>query len=180
MSHNNFLISSHFLLAQPHNMLGVDGLLVRVPTAEGLWEAQHFTASRDFKGAGGRFDIIVEYDRGHVANKENSFTVRGNFDGVTGPLDIEWAVKYWPELAHLVKWHLSSDGVPLYYIENTLYLAANGKYEHARKIAMWLDAPEELLRGEGCYLEVSLRERLPALKEQFREELAATGLLLHP
>lgn len=176
----NIFMKTHLRhLAVPHTMLGVEGLLVRIPAKDGLWDVQQFTASRDFKGEGGRFDITVEYDRGHTSNKSNGFGMRRSFDGISGPLDIELAVKYWPELAHLIKWHLSSEGVPMYYIENTLYLAANGKFEQARQSCHWLDAPQELLEGAGCYIEVALRDRLPAMKLQFREDLAATGLLLN-
>lgn len=38
----------------------------------------------------------------------------------------EFAQAY-PELAHLVKWHLCSSDGPMYYIENTLYHASNSK-----------------------------------------------------
>lgn len=179
MSHFYFLEDRYALLAQPHNMCGVEGLLVRTPALNGLWEEQSFHASRDFKGQGGKFDIVVEYTRGHKANTSNHFSMRLNFDGVTGPLGIEMAVKHWPELAHLVKWHLSSEGVPMYYFENTLYQGALGQPELARRCAHWPDAPDQILLGAPVKLEAALAARLPALQEEFFTDLAATGLLLN-
>jgi hypothetical protein len=164
----------------PHTLLGIEGVLVQVEGENGLWKDQLFVAYRDFKGQGGRFEICISYDKGAAANTSNYFAITRDFDGVTGPLGEEQAREFWPEIAHLVKWHLCEDGVPLHYIANTLYHAGEGNFALARSSANWDDAPEELLKGEGCYLEVALRERLPALQTQFREELAATGLKLKP
>lgn len=33
--------------------------------------------------------------------------------------------KHFPEFAHLIKWHLCGEFEPMYYLENTLYLASN-------------------------------------------------------
>lgn len=177
---NYFLKSQHFLLAQPHVLCGVSGKLVRTPGINGLWELQQFTAEREFKGQGGVFSICITYERGHASNTSNTFAMTRHFDGCTGPLETKDAEKFWPELAHLVQWHLSSDGVPMYYIENTLYHAEQKNFALARGACLWPDAPEALLDGESCYLEVALRERLTALQQQFRDDLAATGLILHP
>jgi len=177
---NYWMKSSDISKAKPHTLCGIPGHLIQVAGADGLWERQEFFASREFKKEGGRFDICIAYERGHPSNKANHFSMRYNFDGVSGPLGIEEAVKFWPEIAHLVKWHLCADGVPMYYIENTLYRAAVGDLELARKTALWLDAPEHLMLGAPVYLEVALRERLPALQQKFRDDLAATGLKLHP
>ncbi|QBJ04471.1 hypothetical protein HOV23_gp102 [Pseudomonas phage Lana] len=160
-------------------LLGIEGQLAQVPGDNGLWVKQSFFARREFK-PGGRFDIEISYDRGHHSNTGNSFGMRRDFDGVSGPLMEPEVSKHWPELAHLVKWHLCSDGVPMYYIENTLYWVKAGKLDVARRHCMWPDAPEDLLKGEACYLEVALRERLPQLQQQFRDDLAASGLKLHP
>ena len=184
---NYFMKTNHRHLAVPHTMLGIEGLLVSIPAKNGLWTVQEFTASRVFKGEGGRFDICIRYDLGDPHNTQNAFAMIGDFDGVTGPLtfhgtrfNLRQCEKYWPELAHLEKWHLCSDGVPWHYIANTLYHAREGNFALARQTAAWDDAPEEILAGESCYLEVALRERLPALQEQFRTDLAATGMKLTP
>lgn len=174
---NYWLSDTHAALAKPHTMLGVEGLLVQIPGADGIWVEQAFYARRDFKGEGGRFDIVVEYDVGHPSNKQNGFTMRSDFNGVSGPLDLVQAVKYWPELAHLVKWHLSCEGEPLHYVENTKYFASQGKLEVARECALWLDAPEEVLTGPPMVLERALKDRRKALVDEFKETLAATGLL---
>lgn len=174
---NYFLRGPGEKLAKPHTLLGIEGLLVQIPGPNGLWVSQQFVAAREFKKQGGLFELTIEYDRGHPSNTQNGFTMRFNFDGVTGPLDIEMAVKFWPELAHLVKWHLSCEGEPLHYIANTKYWAAQGNLEYARKGALWLDAPEEILTGPPMVLERALKDRRKALVDEFKEALAATGLL---
>lgn len=34
--------------------------------------------------------------------------------------------KHFPELAHLIKWHLSSTDGPMHYVANTVYWAEQG------------------------------------------------------
>lgn len=167
-------------IAVPHTLLGIEGLLSRKSAGGTLWEPQMFVAYRDFPGKGGRFEVCISYARGHLSNLSNTFVIVRDFDGVTGPMDIEQATEFWPELAHLVKWHLSSDGEPMHYLDNTLYWAAQGNTEFARKTAKWLDAPESVILGEPSVLAQALRDRLPSLQQQFRDDLAATGLKLHP
>lgn len=36
--------------------------------------------------------------------------------------------KYAPEIAHLIKWHLTNSDSPMYYVENTVYHASNRDY----------------------------------------------------
>jgi hypothetical protein len=175
---NNYWISpTDREKGEPFTLLGIEGHLIKVPSADGIWDRQEFYARREFK-PGGCFDILLRYDRGPKQNTSNSFSIVRDFGNVSGPLSIEEAVQYWPELAHLVKWHLSSEGEPLYYIENTLYWVEQGKLELARKCCHWLDATDEQLTHP--LLREALAARLPALQQQFRDELAATGLLLHP
>jgi hypothetical protein len=166
----------------PFTLLGIEGELTVKAALNGLWEQQSFIASRDFKYQGGRFDICIRYDRGHISNRCNHFSLIGNFDGVAGPLDKEDCELFWPELAHLLKWHLCSEGEPMHYISNTLYRAAMGhtQLDAARVSCLWPEAPDELLLGPPNKLQTALNERLPGLQKQFREDLAATGLSLYP
>lgn len=177
---NFFLKSNDLALAQPFTLLGIEGLLVRVPRdGTDLWDRQAFFACRDVKGEGGRFDLMIRYDD-ESRNKCNTFAVTRNFDGVTGPMDEELAKKHWPEIAHLVKWHLCAEGKPFYYVENTLYQAALGNLDLARQCAHWPDAPTQILNASETKLTAALEARLPAMQQQFRDDLAPTGLLLHP
>lgn len=162
----------------PHTLLGIEGELTAVPAGNGLWETQAFTAQREFKNRGGVFYIKVSYDKGHISNLCNGFTMIRSFDGVSGPLEKEECEEFWPELLHLVSWHLSSEGEPLHYLSNTLFWAAKGHtgLGAARRCAKWPDAPESLLLGAPNVLKAALIERLPALQKQFRDDLAATGL----
>lgn len=41
--------------------------------------------------------------------------------------------KHFPEFKHLIKWHLTSSEMPMYYFENTLYHASNRDYNNLLK-----------------------------------------------
>lgn len=163
-----------------HTLLGIEGHMSKKQGPKGLWEHQVFLASREFKGKGGKFDIMVRYDRGHVSNRSNGFAITRNFDGVTGPLGTEECAEFWPELLHLVKWHLSSEGVPMHYLENSLYQGALGKADVARRCCLWPDAPDGLVLGAPNKFELELNKRLPWLQEQFFNDLKATGMQAYP
>jgi hypothetical protein len=165
--------------AKPHTLLGIPGYLIQEAGPNGLWARQEFFARREFK-PGGVFDIVIDYERGHPSNTSNHFGMRFNFGGTSGPLVDRDEMKFWPEIKHLAKWHLCEDGVPMYYIENTVFRAEHGQLDLARENCLWPDAPEELLTGPRGELEKALIARLPAMQEQFRSDLAATGLKLHP
>lgn len=109
--------------------------------------------------------------------------------------------RHFPDLAPLVKWHLCSTDGPLHYIENTTFHAGDldcwglrkgepklkadgtaiwhseGKdrdLARARCCAIWPDATDEDLTALG--LEQRLKERLPALMQEFRAAVESLGL----
>lgn len=163
-----------------HTLMGIEGHISRKAGPAGLWESQVFLATREFKGKGEVFSISIRYDRGHVSNKQNSFAMTRDFGGVTGPLGDEECAEFWPELLHLVQWHCSSEGVPMHYLDNSLYHGAQGKADAARRAANWPDAPDNLVLGAPNKFELELNKRLPWLQEQFFSALKATGLQAYP
>lgn len=79
--------------------------------------------------------------------------------------------EHFPELAHLIKWHLTSTDGPMYYIANTVYWAEQGNLEYARSSAVWPEGTLELLASK-----VALSNRLPQLLEDFNEAMKEQGL----
>lgn len=177
---NNYFYRSGMAPGFKHTLLGIEGHISRKAGPKGLWEEQVFLATRDFKGKGGVFSICIRYDRGHYTNKQNGFAITRNFDGVSGPLGEEQCAEFWPELLQLVKWHLSSEGVPMHYLENSLYQGALGKADVARRCCLWPDAPDGLVLGAPNKFERELNKRLPWLQEQFFNDLKATGMQAYP
>ena len=61
----------------------------------------------------------------------------------------EQIAKHFPELAHLIKWHLCNSDGPTYYFENTLYHASNcestghkvGEVKRTKKVLKFKDFP---------------------------------------
>ena len=80
--------------------------------------------------------------------------------------------KHFPELAPLIKWHLTSTDGPLHYVADTVYHAEQGKLDYARESAV---APDATLA------ELSDREwllaRLPALMVEFRAAVESLGFV---
>ena len=80
--------------------------------------------------------------------------------------------KHFPELAHLIKWHLTSADGPMHYIANTLYWVKEGNLDYARKCAVWSDATKEQLSDKE-----NLMARLPALMAEFRRDIENIGFV---
>ena len=149
-------------------------------TVPGIWAKQVIMLERDFPKQGGKLTLKLSLDsRDPQHSPLNVFTITGEFDGVSGPLHAEIAA-LWPELAHLTKWHLASERGPLFYLDNTLYLARSGLLESARKVALWPDMPEKYLdKLHTVDLKVALEERLPGLIAAFARDMQDAGLKLH-
>ncbi len=77
------------------------------------------------------------------------------------------------EVSGLIKWHLVSTDGPLHYVANTVYWVKEGNLKHARSSAVWPDATDEELTAPG--LEDRLKERLPALLEDFKTAVQLIG-----
>ena len=109
-------------------------------------------------------------------------------------------VQYFPQLAHLIKWHSTSSDGPLHYIENTMFWLGyrgwcNGKLnsppnlQFARETAVWPDLPEsyvadydadiyfspEKLINRATEIDLNLKARLPELLAEFRKDMEALG-----
>lgn len=84
-------------------------------------------------GRGGKLFATVRWDD-QCGNGHNTFSITGH---VTVPNALNWAAcgclheeisKGFPELAPLIKWHLTSSDGPMHYVANTVYLA--GERDH--------------------------------------------------
>lgn len=101
----------------------------------GVIRNQKIGATRYFEAQGKRYQISVElrYDD-ECKNGHNTFAITGDIYGMTasgrashvagGCIHGDIA-EHFPELAHLIKWHLCNDDGPHAYIANTTYLAGN-------------------------------------------------------
>ena len=133
-------------------------------------------------GKDGRIDVTVRYDD-ECGNGHNSFAITGElYDHTTSKADKNCLVfgcihdkikEYMPELSHLIKWHNMTSVKPMYYIENTLYLARDGEEQNldaARGCARWEDATLEQLQSKEL-----LEARLTSLMEEFIEVVEELG-----
>lgn len=105
-----------------------------------LTKSQTKTLTKQVKPAT-RYDydkitVTVRYDD-QCGNGHNTFsitgetTVRGRED--TGGCIHEEIAKHFPELQHLIKWHLVSSDGPMHYIANTLHHASDKDCHGLRK-----------------------------------------------
>lgn len=81
----------------------------------------------------GKIIATVRYDD-ECGNGHNTFAITADiYEGrrcVAGGCCHEEIAKHFPELKHLIKWHLVSSDEPMYYIENTTYHARNKDNEN--------------------------------------------------
>jgi hypothetical protein len=117
----------------------------------------------------GLFTLTIRHDD-QCGNRHNTFTITGEIgDHLWGMLHDE-AREYFPELSHLLKWHLCSTDGPMHYIANTLYWVGRGRLDHARSSAIWPDATISELRSED-----KLERRLPGLLKEFKRAVESVG-----
>ncbi len=149
-----------------------------------------------------RIKAIVRYDD-ECGNGHNSFSITGVIErkipkanrwmDYSGGCIHEDIAKHFPELAPLIKWHLTSSNGPMYYIENTLYWVETSekkpedRYEsdrlkskkelldNARGTAVWPEATDEDLKREG--LINRLMARFPVLMADFKSAVEGLGLV---
>lgn len=234
--------------AQPLSIFGVNGTLsarIARPDAANLFHQQKWKSeSRPFSGYGKNALIRAEirFDD-QCKNGKASFAITGEIY-IPGRRDVEACgclhdeiAKAFPELAHLIRWHLFDYAGPMHYAANAIYLAGDrdchggdsakpcwilrdekgelppgawsnsyhgaiadappapalswqpmerigeGKerqLDTARSVAVWPDATDEQLIAEPDELRAMLEARLPALIENFRADVLATGLLWSP
>lgn len=128
----------------------------------------------------GRIEVQIRYDD-ECNNGHNTFAITGTlYKTQTGTSDKlidvcgcihDEIIKYFPELAKYIKWHLTSADGPMHYIENTMYHLKQGNLEVAQSCAVWPEAtPEE-------FTEANLKTRLPALMVEFRQDIEELGFI---
>lgn len=138
-----------------------------------------------------RITATVRHDD-RCGNGHNTFSITGEIDVFSGGKWREEAFGclhndisiHFPELAPLIKWHLTSTDGPMHYIANTCYHAGDrdcwghpGMKERnldaARECAVWPEATKEDLTAPG--IELRLQARLPALMADFRRAVESLG-----
>jgi len=172
-------------------------------------QVQHLT--KQFTHNGRKYIIVAEVrhdDSCH--NGYNTFTITGDVyrqpvvrypDGKIRSEPVrcgcihEEIAEHFPELRHLLRWHLCGTDGPMHYYDNTLYFAGDrdcwglrkgevnksgrvgeGKereLDHARKSACWPEATDEELMADD--LRGRLEDRLPAMLAEFQRDVEAFG-----
>ena len=122
-------------------------------------------------GALCKMTVTVRHDD-RCGNGHNTFSITADlWEGShhsCGCLHKEVA-KHFPELEHLIKWHLCSTDGPMHYLANTAYHVKEGHLDAARHSAIWPHATDEDLTAPG--LRERLEERLPVLLWAFRNDV---------
>lgn len=130
-----------------------------------------------------QMSVTIRYDD-ECGNGHNTFSITGTIKGL-GAHEIEMAgclhdeiSEYFPEFAHLIKWHLVSSDSPLHYIANTKYYIKKGNIELAKDTAVWgvtnLDTDENIKFLDD---DVFLQSRLPKLLEAFKKDVESLGFI---
>jgi hypothetical protein len=134
-----------------HSINGVEGCMfarhvwpksTRPERAIGLWSTQTWGATRYYKERGRSYRISVDmrFDD-NCRNGHHTFSITGDIKESYGKYYREHSggciheeiAKHFPELAPLIKWHLTSTDGPTHYIANTIYLASDRDYNGLRK-----------------------------------------------
>lgn len=128
-----------------HAIAGVPGRLfaLRVPPAPwvaGVFANQRWTSeARPVKGygSGARLTVEMRFDD-QCRNGQNDFAITGDIKGprgqeIAGGCLHEDIAAVFPELAHLIRWHLTGTAGPMHYLANTLYLAGDRDCHGRRK-----------------------------------------------
>jgi uncharacterized protein Usg len=142
-------------------------------------------------GAGGQITVSVRFDdeckNGHqtfsiTADVYTTASRRRHDCQACGCLHDDIAAIF-PELAPLIKWHLTSTDGPMHYVANTCHHAGDRiprDLAAARSCAVWPEATDEQLCAPREELEAALTARLPGLIAAFRADMTAAGLLWEP
>ena len=143
------------------------------------YQLKIFQKMINYDGQDCKIVVTVRYDD-KCDNGRNTFSITGTiskFSEYTGRYytiisgcihkEIE---KYFPELKHLIKWHLCSSNGPCHYIATTKYWASKNNIEYAKSSAIWgttkLDTDSNLKFLDD---EKFLKHRLPLLLQAFKE-----------
>jgi hypothetical protein len=121
------------------------------------------TVARSFKENGRecRISATLEFDDSNN-NGHETFSITGTISEQRGGVFLEQAsgcihdeiAEHFPELQHLIKWHLTSTDGPMHYIDNTCYFAGDLDFNGLAK--------DELVQirdgktGEPCWEHVAI------------------------
>jgi hypothetical protein len=127
-------------MEKAHSIHGVNGTLTTVweagARAPGCFVKQKWVSeARKISGygAGGVIRVSIHYDD-ECRNKHNSFAIKASVytdrsrrlnDIEAGGCLHEDIARVFPELAHLIQWHLFDANGPMHYVANTIYHATN-------------------------------------------------------
>lgn len=161
-----------------------------------------------FKTESGRdMKIVVKYGFRYIEGNDSAYfsitsdtyeSRNGAWKWVSGGCQHNEVAKHFPEIAHLIKYHLFSMTAPMHYIANARYWwrLYTGETEHSnprtphlvaeflsyfKSTVAWGALPEDadfdlepdIFRTE--VIEARLTERLPALMAKFRTDVEAAG-----
>lgn len=133
-----------------HRILGIDGTMHAKTqrTSDKLFDKQRWTASRT-KGKE-RLAVEIRFDD-QCKNRHMDFSVTATlYEGrryVAGGCMHEEIVKWFPELAPLIKWHLKSTDGLRHYVANTVYHAKQHGPTHAW--VFYFTGHDPLMIGDG-------------------------------
>lgn len=137
-----------------HAINGAPGRLLSRTTkpgqAPGLWFNQRWISESraiDGYGPGARIRAEIRFDD-ECGNRHNTFSVTGEIfrmhpaygrskygrkEEIAGGCLHDDIARAFPELAHLIRWHLTSTDEPMHYVANAVYLAGDRDHRGLRK-----------------------------------------------
>lgn len=146
-------------------------------------QQEQFTKQVEIDGVPCKMTVTIRFDD-RCGNGHNTFSITADIRGrgidEGGCLHDEIR-EHFPELAHLIRWHLVSTDGPMHYIANTTYLVSGTEWngepktpdiEAARRTAVWPDATLEQLQSKEA-----LTARLDGLLAEFREVVESAGFV---
>lgn len=131
------------------------------------------------------FKVKIRYDD-QCGNGHNTFSITGEFDCLSGMIH-DKIEEHFPELQHLLKWHLCSSAGPLQYIANTTYHASDKDFRGLRK-----DETKQLLAGgitpvwklsynvNGSFVDADIKGIDKIIRSHNKPELDLPGLSYEP
>lgn len=120
-----------------HAIHGVNGRMFTLRRPPAPWKAGTFASqkwiseSRPVKGyeKGAKLTVKMRFDD-NCKNGHNDFAITGNithprYGDIAGDCLHDDIRDTFPEIAHLIKWHLTGTTGPMHYVSNTCYLAGD-------------------------------------------------------
>lgn len=119
------------------------------------------------------FSITGKMGRIYSGYSQEHFTHNGKkYLYETGGCIHDEIREHFPELRHLIKYHLASSNAPMYFFENSQYWAKKGDLKNASSCAIWEGATiDEILDDEKMF------EHLNKLMPKFKSEIENFGFI---